>query len=311
MKHPIRTCLAFTACCVLASNAHAALVTFVFEGVVDTEVPTELAGTFSIGDLYRLEYTFESTTPDVTADIRFGHYPLAITALSVTVGTYSATALGGDIQVVNDDSGFSDNYRIDIRDNSMSGAPINGLALDSNQLPVMVLHDTSRSVFASDALPLTPPDPTNFDLTGFNLRFSAGDINAVLHGSIVSIGAMSPDVDIDIKPGSDPNSINPRSKGKIPVAILTTNTASGESINFDAVQVDPLSVEFGPDGATEAHRRGHVEDVDGDGDMDLVLHFKNKQTGISCGDTDASLTGETFAGDAIEGSDSVNTVGCK
>jgi len=54
------------------------------------------------------------------------------------------------------------------------------------------------------------------------------------------------EVDIDIKPGGDPNSINLRSKRVIPVAILTTDT-------FDASTVDPLSVKFGPGEATEAH----------------------------------------------------------
>ena len=111
-------------------------------------------------------------------------------------------------------------------------------------------------------------------------------------------------VDIDIKPGSFPNSINPRSKGVIPVAILTTAT-------FDATTVDPLSVKFGPAGATESHGRGHIEDVDGDGDQDLVLHFRTQDTGIQCGYTSASLTGNTFDGAEIQGSDLIRTVGCK
>ena len=111
-------------------------------------------------------------------------------------------------------------------------------------------------------------------------------------------------VSIDIHPGSVLNSINPRSKGVIPVAILTTDT-------FDATTVNPLSVKFGPKGATEAHGCGHIEDVNGDGKNDLVLHFRTQDTGIKCGDTSASLTGETFSGQAIEGSDSIRTMGCK
>jgi hypothetical protein len=89
-------------------------------------------------------------------------------------------------------------------------------------------------------------------------------------------GAKVPDpVTIDIKPGSDPNSIRPFSRQKISVAILTTG-------DFDALLVDPLTVQFGPDGATESHGRWHVEDVDGDGDMDLLFHFNTQETGIVC-----------------------------
>jgi hypothetical protein len=40
-------------------------------------------------------------------------------------------------------------------------------------------------------------------------------------------------VSIDIKPGSSPNRINPKSNGVIPVGILTTDA-------FDATTVDPL-----------------------------------------------------------------------
>ncbi len=133
---------------------------------------------------------------------------------------------------------------------------------------------------------------------------------------LANVQSVTREVDIDIKPGGDPNSINPRSAGSdpnsinlrskrvIPVAILTTDT-------FDASTVDPMSVKFGPGGATEAHGRGHIEDADGDGDLDLVLHFKTQMVGIVCGDTSASLTGQTFDEQAIEGSDSINTVACK
>lgn len=112
------------------------------------------------------------------------------------------------------------------------------------------------------------------------------------------------EVSIDIKPGSFPNSINPRSKGKIPVAILTTDT-------FDATTVDETTVLFGPTGSEAAPVQVALEDVDGDLDTDMILHFNTQETGIVCGDTSASLTGQTFSGQAIEGSDSISTVGCK
>ena len=111
-------------------------------------------------------------------------------------------------------------------------------------------------------------------------------------------------VDIDIKPGSFPSSINPRSKGVIPVAILTTDT-------FDATTVDPTTVHFGRTGSEASPVQSALKDVDGDGDTDMILYFDTQATGIQCGDTSASLTGKTFSGQMIQGSDSINTAGCK
>jgi hypothetical protein len=111
-------------------------------------------------------------------------------------------------------------------------------------------------------------------------------------------------VTIDIKPDSQTNNINPRSKGVIAVSVLTSE-------DFDALQVDPDTVLFGPADAEKAHTQAHVEDVDNDGDMDLQLHFKTQETGIQCGGTEATLTGYTWGGTPISGTDSVNTVGCK
>lgn len=111
-------------------------------------------------------------------------------------------------------------------------------------------------------------------------------------------------ISIDIKPGSFPNSINPRSKGVIPVAILTTET-------FDAATVDSTTVLFGPSGTEAAPAKSALLDVDGDGDIDMILHFNTQTTGIQCGDTSATLTGETLDGQMIKGADDINTVGCK
>ena len=115
---------------------------------------------------------------------------------------------------------------------------------------------------------------------------------------------MTLDVSIDIKPGTLPNSISLAKKGVIPVAILTTT-------NFDATTVDPATVCFGDAetpaqrDCTEIHGAGHIKDVDGDSDLDLVFHYDAQQTGIDLGDTQACLTGQTFGATSIEGCDSV------
>ncbi|UCH87405.1 MAG: thrombospondin type 3 repeat-containing protein, partial [Dehalococcoidia bacterium] len=115
------------------------------------------------------------------------------------------------------------------------------------------------------------------------------------------------EVEIDIKPGSYPNSINPKSKGKIPVAILGTE-------DFDATQVDPMTVRFGPSDRSAANHDGAMpvhyalEDVDGDGDYDLILHFRTGETGIMLGDTMGCLTGRMVYTDTFMGCDSIRTV---
>jgi hypothetical protein len=45
--------------------------------------------------------------------------------------------------------------------------------------------------------------------------------------------------------------------------------------------------------------------------MDMVFHFKTQETGIVCGDTDATLRAKTFDGTPFTGTDKLKTVGCK
>ena len=109
------------------------------------------------------------------------------------------------------------------------------------------------------------------------------------------------DIEIDIKPGSEPNSINPDSKGVIPVAILTTG-------DFDAASVNATTVLFGKEGNEAAPVHDALEDVDGDGDIDMILHFKTQETGIGEGDTEAILTGQTLDSKNFKGTDAVRIV---
>jgi uncharacterized protein YegL len=112
-------------------------------------------------------------------------------------------------------------------------------------------------------------------------------------------------VAIDIKPGSYPNSYGASSRGKIPVALLG-------SASFDVTQVDDSRVRFGdaPDAmgdAAIAHKSGHLEEVNGDGNDDKVYHFPFPDTSLDPSDAEGCLSGEIYGLDFL-GCDSVNIV---
>jgi hypothetical protein len=158
------------------------------------------------------------------------------------------------------------------------------------------------SLFTSNGIPDIPPSPEEFEY--LHLQYTDYEIGGSAVGEVTYISLSIVTVGLDIKPGNDHNNINPNSKKRIAVAILG-------SIDFDATQiVDFTTVTFGPGGASPVHD-GHVEDVNGDGYMDMVFHFKTLETGIVCGDIEATLTGNTFGGIQFTGTDTVKTVGCK
>lgn len=106
-------------------------------------------------------------------------------------------------------------------------------------------------------------------------------------------------VDIDIKPGSYPNCFNSDGHGVIPVAILG-------SAEFDASNIDPFSVSL--DGAAvrvkgKSGNAGSLEDVNGDDFLDLVVQIVDDNVYI--GETTAFLSGNTYDGVPIIGSDSI------
>ncbi len=117
-------------------------------------------------------------------------------------------------------------------------------------------------------------------------------------------------VKMDIRPFSRINFVFPRFPGIIPVALLSTTQAT-DGFDFDATQIDPSSVAFGPDGAAPLWGRGWVYDVNRDGSPDQIFAFGTRHTGIACGDREATLTGQTFAGDAFFGTDDIRTFGCR
>jgi hypothetical protein len=111
-------------------------------------------------------------------------------------------------------------------------------------------------------------------------------------------------VEIDIRPESDTNSTidNSVGRGVIPVAILGSDS-------FDVSTVDVSSLAFGPSGAAPAHKKGgHMEDVNADGYVDLLSHYRRQETGIVMDHTRACVTGETLDRIPFDGCDSIRTL---
>jgi hypothetical protein len=126
------------------------------------------------------------------------------------------------------------------------------------------------------------------------------------HAIFASNQAFSPflQVGIDIKPDDPDNTINLKSRGTVPVAILGSAT-------FDPTTVDPATVTLA--GAPVATRGNGVPmtsiaDVNADGYLDLLLHFRTQDLQLTRASTEAVLYGQTFSGQRIRGADSVRIV---
>ena len=114
-------------------------------------------------------------------------------------------------------------------------------------------------------------------------------------------------VDIDIKPDSDVNPINLRSRGLLPVCVFSSET-------FDATRIDPATCVLA--GAPVAVRTkqlqfmAHPEDIDGDGLADMMLHFETQQLDPNqLQDDYAVLVGSTLEGQDVVGMDEITLVG--
>lgn len=138
----------------------------------------------------------------------------------------------------------------------------------------------------------------------WNFNFSNGGQGAIDKSNVLFAWAVRPGdvatghlvVQIDIKPyqEKDTTKINLDKNKFLKVAILAKGA-------FDALQVDPATVMFGPAHATAI--RYYINDVNDDGNADMVLVFRILDTGIAESDTSAMLTGSLYDGTAIEGSD--------
>ena len=178
--------------------------------------------------------------------------------------------------------------------------------------PVVTVYGTGFKVDA-EAWNADTITPVGF---GTELAWTSGDqeFYMVFYGpGYVPVQLESPEsggIAIDIKPGSDTNVINLKSNGVVPVAVLTTG---------DIEPIDPATVRFA--GAAPVHYT--LEDVDGDGDDDLLFHFRTQELDLNEQSVEAMLTaqlmgslrsqsaGQAGGGGTVSGKDKVQIIGSK
>ncbi len=133
----------------------------------------------------------------------------------------------------------------------------------------------------------------------------AGTAAGSNYGQITLAIPKVPGVSIDIKPGSSRvHTINTKSEGKIPVAILSTD-------QFNAPKsVDRNSLTFGRTGdeRSMAFCNEDPHDVNGDGLPDLICHFSTQLAEFEPGDLFGILNGKTIDGSSFTAKDSVRIV---
>jgi uncharacterized delta-60 repeat protein len=155
-------------------------------------------------------------------------------------------------------------------------------------------------------------DNVNHTITLYFVDGERGDndVNGTdfgINGVIVDPGAPALkrlSVQIDIKPGSYPNTINLGSNGTVPVAIFSTATFNAATVDPSTVTLAGAAVRLRGNGTPQAS----LQDVNGDGRLDLVVHVVTEALELTAGDVQAALTGRTTDGFWIEGNDSVRVI---
>lgn len=167
---------------------------------------------------------------------------------------------------------------------------VNGVLVDTNTAPSGAIQETSC--------------PLAIGTWSTPIDYFIGKVDEVRISNVVLMP-----VEIDIKPGSDPNSINLKDQGQLPIAILTTAI-------FDVTQILPGTLELGGGAVNTRGKKApkiavSYEDVDGDGNIDMMAFFSVPDLVIGGLNEDTialELTGVLTDGTHITGLDFVRVV---
>ena len=253
----------------------------------------------------------------------------AIGSTDTTSGTivedidfYKFDATGGNTVDLNIDQGFKSSCPPNTTERCVDtklvlyGPPPTYAVIDVIDNVLATQVDRPGSVNQRDArliqtLPVTGTYTVGVATTGRNfgaggsvspfvaVSSSNGSYKLLISGVTPSVKQMN----IEIKPGATSIApLNPKSKGNIPVALLSSRDDAGR-VDFDALKVDRSSITFGSTGNEKSLLRcgKEGEDVNGDGLLDLVCHFDNQAASFDADDERGEIKGSMTDGMQFEG----------
>jgi hypothetical protein len=131
----------------------------------------------------------------------------------------------------------------------------------------------------------------------------SGNPGGLIYKAVITYECGPMQVDIDIKPGSDPNCFNNDDHGVIPVAILGSADFDVNDIDQTTVELEGLTVKIV--GKKTEKLLAHIEDVNGDGIADLVVQIQDEDGTFASGHGTANVTGTLWDGTPFLGTDSI------
>lgn len=193
-KLSVRIGLGIVVCGLLPSLAMAASVTFNFTGVV-SEVDPSLFPMFNTAQTLTGSYTFNDAIADSNSNTDTGRYNGTITAVTVNLGTYTATlgSTGSNyIEIRNRDSSGWYSLMLSSSDRYEVRAPLAGPTI-SGFSPLrfrIELTDPNASVFSNTNLQTTPPSLSSFSTNRARVIFEDRYGIARVSGSLTSLTAV-------------------------------------------------------------------------------------------------------------------------
>ncbi len=239
-----------------------------------------------------------------------GHVYYLLDAASWTDSEAQAIALDGHLATINDQDEqnwvfttfFSDERNLWI---GLNDAAEEGTFLWANGEPVTFTNwwvGEPNNLQGEDYVHMDGQNPAR--LGRWNDLHDWGRVGWTTPYGIVELVPEPATFLIDIKPGSLPNSINLKSKGVLPVAVL-----GSEDLDVSLIDPDTLTLEgVAPRVSGKSGHFWSLEDVNGDSILDLMLHFDLQGLTIDPESTELTLEGLLTDGTAFEGSDSIRIV---